>query len=446
MDKDKIIQDLLRKLEELTIEVTYLRERLSKYEAPKNSSNSSIPPSKDENRPKRKSLREKTNRKPGGQKGRKGNTLKMVETPDFIKVHIPAYCKYCGQDISNDLSEFAGKRQVLDIPEIEVKVTEHHVFKKVCACGHETISEFPAEANAPVSYGNNIESLVGYFHSRQYVPFKRMKEFFNDVFNVPISEGGIHCLLNKLAKKAEPAYEMIKQRLLSAVGNPVGTDETGVKVDGNKYWAWTWQNNEATFITITDNRAYRTIDKNFKNGFKNSVLIHDCWRSHFNTDALSHQMCMAHLLRDLNYLTDKYKHKWSIVCKLLFKSALDLKNNMSKHHYFMDSPKRKSLEKRLDRLLDYKINKNKKELYAFQKRMIKYRNYIFTFLYHPKVPADNNASERAIRNIKVKQKISGQFKSPNGAFVFAILRSVTDTIIKNNQNVLNSLKMIANLQ
>ena len=99
----------------------------------------------------------------------------------------------------------------------------------------------------------------------------------------------------------------------------------------------------------------------------------------------------------------------------------------------------------MDCLLNYKPDKNFKELITFQKRLIKYRAYFFTFLYHPEVPPDNNASERAIRNIKVKQKISGQFKSPDGAFGFAVLRSITDTIIKNNQNVLSSLKVIANL-
>ncbi len=119
MDKDKIIQILLQKIEELTKEVQYLKDRLSKYEHPKNSNNSSVPPSKDENRPKRnQSLREKTGRKPGGQKGRKGNTLKMVETPDITQEHIPGYCTCCGKDISNISFEFAGKHQVIDIPEI----------------------------------------------------------------------------------------------------------------------------------------------------------------------------------------------------------------------------------------------------------------------------------------------------------------------------------------
>ncbi|MCK4345551.1 MAG: IS66 family transposase zinc-finger binding domain-containing protein [Bacteroidales bacterium] len=236
MNKDIIISALIKKLEEFTIRVerlekenAYLRERLSKYETPKNSNNSSIPPSKDENRPKRKSLREKSRRRPGGQKGRKGNTLKMFETPDIIEKYIPDYCSCCGKDVSSQPYEFAGKRQVIDIPDIKLHVTEHQIFKRVCPFGHVTTSEFPAVANASVSYGNNIESLIGYFHTRQYIPFKRMQEFFKDVFNVPISEGGIHYLLNKLAKKAKPAYELIEQNL-----NPIQVLRLGLTKQGLK--------------------------------------------------------------------------------------------------------------------------------------------------------------------------------------------------------------------
>ncbi len=445
MDKDQIIQILIQKIEELTKEVQYLKERLFKYEIPKNSNNSSIPPSKDENRPKRTSLRVKTGRKPGGQKGRKGNTLKMVEIPDVIKKHKPDYCNYCGKDLSDNIMEYVGKRQVMDIPPIKVHVTEHQIFKNQCVCGHITQSDFPLIANAPVSYGNNIESLIGYLHTRQYIPFKRMQEILNDVFNAPISEGGIHYLLNKLVHKAEPAYELIKQKLLSNSKLAVGADETGLKVAGDKHWAWTWQNREATFISITDNRGQKSITQNFKDGFKNTVLVHDCWRSHFNTPALSHQVCVAHLLRDMNYLTERYHHKWSSICKTLFQTALNLEKQMNKVDYYLANPKRAIIENRLEILLNYSLPPNDKELVSFQKRLKRYQEYLFTFLYNPNVPPDNNASERAIRNIKVKQKVSGQFKSPDGAFGFAVLRSITDTILKNNQKVLGSLKVIANL-
>lgn len=434
------------KIEELVKEVQFLKQRLSKYEHPKNSNNSSVPPSKDENRPKRnQSLRQKTGRKPGGQSGHKGSTLKMVENPDILQEHKPCYCNRCGQNISNIPFMLAGKRQVMDIPEIKISVTEHQIFSRVCTCGHETTSQYPLHAKAPVSYGNNIESLIGYFHARQYIPFRRMKEFFNDVFHVPISEGGIHYLLNKLAIKAQPAYEMIKQKLLSSGLSAIGADETGVKVAGNKYWAWVWQNQDATFISITDNRGQKSITENFENGFENAVLVHDCWASHFNTAAASHQICIAHLLRDLNYLTERYNHKWSKVCKTLFKSALDLQKSMNSVDYYINNPRRKQIESRMRILVNYQLPDKHKEMVTFQKRMRKYRDYIFTFLYHPNVPPDNNSSERAIRNIKVKQKVSGQFKSPHGAFIFAVIRSVTDTIIKNKQNVVESLNTIANL-
>ncbi len=450
---NKQVQILHKEIQELKILVKHLLEenadlkrRLSKYEHPKNSNNSSMPPSKDENRPKRRSLREKSGLKPGGQKGRKGNTLKTVESPDFIQEHIPFYCQCCGESLDMIQAKCKGKRQVYDIPEIEIKVTEHQIFTKQCKCGQINEGEYPQEANAPVSYGNNIESLIGYFHTRQYIPFKRMKEIFSDVFNTPISEGGIHYLLDKLVAKAQPAYEMIKHKLQSNTKYAIGSDETGVKVNGDKHWAWTWQNEEATFITITDNRGQKSIDQTFKDGFKNSVLVHDCWASHFNTNAITHQICIAHLLRDLNYLNELYGHKWSQATKLLFQIALILEKQMKPSDYYTHNPRRGQFENRLDFLINYNLPSDKHdELIRFQKRLKKHREYIFTFLYRPEVPPDNNASERAIRNIKVKQKVSGLFRSTNGAFRFAVLRSITDTVIKNDLNVLNSLKIIATL-
>ncbi len=441
-----IITALILEVNELKAENKELKRRLAKYETPKNSSNSSIPPSKDENRPQRRSLREKTGRKPGGQRGRKGNTLKMVPIPDIIKKHVADYCNCCGSDISEVTAEFAGKRQVIDIPEIKPKVTEHQVFKKTCKCGHQNMADYPHRIKAPVSYGENIESLIGYFHTRQYVPFKRMQEIFNDVLHVPISEGGLHYLLKKLVKKALPAYELIKEKLLEDCTLAIGSDETGVKINGKKHWAWTWQNQKATYISITDNRSIKSIKENFENGFKRNVLVHDCWRSHFNTPALTHQICIAHLLRDLNYLTERYEHPWSKTCKSIFLSAINLKKEMSEVKHYTSNSERTNLENRLDEILKHQLPIDNKEMISFQNRLIKYRDFLFTFLYHPKVPPDNNASERAIRNIKVKQKISGQFKAPSGGHAFAVLRSVTDTIIKNKQNVVKSLKVISNLQ
>jgi transposase len=421
-----------------------LKKRLSKYETPKNSNNSSIPPSKDENRPfKSKSLRKKTGRKPGGQKGREGTTLQMVSDPDQIIDHSPQYCECCGEDLTDTSWEFVERRQEIDIPPVKPVVTEHRVYKKKCRCGHITTSDFPEGINSSIGYGPMIEGLTGYFHTRQYIPFLRLQEVFRDIFSVSISEGGIHYLLNRLSAKALPFYQRIRDLIEDSP--VVGTDETGGRLNGKKFWIWTWQNERLTWLKGTDNRGYKTIEENFSEGFKKTVFVHDCWKSHFQTDVQTHQLCMAHLLRELNYLEERYHHRWPVRLRKLILDSIELKKKMDTVHYYQPLQERTDLELRLDRLLASPIKQNLKELVSFKKRMLKYKDYILTFLYHPKVPPDNNGSERTIRNVKVKQKVSGQFKSWKGVENFLILRSITDTALKNKQPVLNALNLIAKL-
>jgi transposase len=420
-----------------------LTERLLKYEVPKNSRNSSIPPSKDENRPfKNKSLRKKTGRKPGGQPGHEGTTLQMAEQPDKIKEHKPCYCTCCGRDLRHQPYEFVERRQVIDLPEIKSIVTEHRVYMAQCLCGHKEKAEFPVNVNATVSYGPVIESLVGYFHTRQYVPYQRMQELFHDIFSVPISEGGIHYLLERLTQKALPVYQWIKERLLKS--NVIGCDETGAKLNGKKIWMWTFQNNRLTWNHASGNRGYKTLEGQFPDGLENAVLVHDCWKSYFKVQAQNHQLCTAHLLRELNYLSEKYKQTWPLAFKEMLVKAIELKKKLKPADYYHPMKEKDELKNRLNYLLTDKLNEKHKELLAFQKRMIKYQDSIFTFLYHPKVPPDNNSSEQAIRNVKVKQKVSGQFRSWNGAVTFAVLRSIADTALKNGQKILNAYNTIAN--
>ncbi len=419
-----------------------LKEKLAKYENPKNSSNSSIPPSKDENRPfKSKSLRKKTGRKPGGQKGHEGTTLEMVSDPNEIIDHVPEYCQCCGKDISAIPGDFVERKQVIDLPPIEPVVTEHRIYKKTCPCGHISMSSYPGAQQAPVSYGPMIESLTGYFHSRQYIPFLRMQELFRDIFSVPISEGGIHCLLDRLSTKALPLYHKIRDMVISSP--VVGTDETGCRLNGKKIWIWAWQTNRLTWLRGTNNRGYKTIEENFPAGFENAVLVHDCWKSHFQTDVQTHQLCTAHLLRELNYLEERYRLRWPGKFRKLILDGIALKKKLNPGDYYQPLEERTELENKLKKLLTCRLDYTHKELVSFQKRMLKYKDYILTFLYHPKVPPDNNGSERAIRNVKVKQKVSGQFKSWKGVENFLVLRSITDTALKNKQHVLNALNLIA---
>jgi transposase len=368
----------------------------------------------------------------------------MVSDPDEIIDHVPEYCECCGKDIGTIPGEFVERKQVIDIPPVKPVVTEHRVYKKTCTCGHITMSSFPDGIQAPVSYGSMIESLTGYFHSRQYIPFLRMQELFRDIFSVPISEGGIHCLLDRLSAKALPLYYRIRDRIMKSP--VVGTDETGGKLNGKKIWIWAWQNDLFTWLHGTNNRGYKTIEDNFPEGFDNAVLVHDCWKSHFQTDVQTHQLCTAHLLRELNYLDERYGHRWIGNFRKIIIDGIELKKKLDPGDYYRPIRERTDLENKLIKLLTCRLDEKLKELVSFQKRMLKYKDYILTFLYHPKVPPDNNGSERAIRNVKVKLKVSGQFKSWKGVENFLILRSVTDTVLKNKMNVLNALNLIANFK
>jgi len=441
-DLKRIVMMQAREITRLMTKITVLEQQLERYTTRKDSSNSSLPPSKDENRPPRtSSLREKGGRKAGGQPGHDGNTLKMTANPDEIVEHRACFCPECGKDVSSQPFELFGKRQVIDIPVIKQIVTEHRVYRCTCTCGNVVESDFPADVDSPVKYGKGIESLIGYLSVRQYLPFKRLQELLNDIFAVQISEGGLHCLLKRLASKGVDAYEMIRQNVLNSA--VIGTDETGVKINGKKHWFWTWQNDRATYIASSDNRGTNTINENMNGISKDAVLVHDCWKSHFQTPVDNHQLCIAHLERETKYLEERYKVDWPVRFRAMLIKAQRLKKQLAPSEYYYPNQLRSDLEKELECLLSEPLDQKHKEMISFQKRIIKYRNHIFTFLYHPNVPPDNNGSERAIQNVKVKQKISGQFKILSAAENFAILRSIIDTAIKNNQNVVGALSVVA---
>lgn len=441
-EEQKRIQELEKEVASLKGIINDLLDRINKLQNRKNSNNSSVPPSKDENRPRKtKSLRKASGKKPGGQKGHEGSTLQTTPSPDIVVEHKPHRCIQCGVSLGTSQMELAGKRQVLDIPPIVPTYTEHRIYSARCNCGGVTHPEFPSGVNSPISYGTNTEALIAYLYSRQYLPSQRMQELLRDVYGLPIGEGSIFNILGRFVQKSEVVYEAIKTKIETS--KVVGSDETGIYVNGEKHWGWTWQSGEATFIAISSNRGGQTISDTFENGLPEVILIHDCWKPHFKTGTTSHQLCTAHLLRELKYLEERFTHRWATNFKELLGDALELKKGLTRVQYFYPLKARDEIEKRLDLLLEDELPPGMKDVETFQNRMYRYKEYLFTFLYHPNVPPDNNASERAIRNIKVKQKISGQFKSLFGARCFAIIRSITDTCLKNNQNVLNALKIIA---
>lgn len=434
-----IIDQLSKQIIALTLNVEELTKKLAHYQHPKNSGNSSIPPSKDENRPKRnQSLREKSGRKPGAQQGHKGTALIMAAVPDKIEKLIPDYCNCCGKDLKEIEAVLASKRQVVELPVIKPIYVEYQNFIRNCSCGHQQKGTYPPNVTNHIQYGSSVEALVGYFSVYQYLPFKRMTELFSDVFDLPISQGSIGNLLQRLGDKSQVVYDAIQNSI--AKSRSVGGDETGLKVNGDKFWAWIWQNTMLTFIAISINRGKKTVQKLFPKGFINAILNSDRWKTHITTHARGHQLCFAHLLRDLNYLIELESTEWAKNIKSLFKKALELKR--VNPQYDRGDALTVEIENKMDELLKEQLDQAKTpKTIIFHNSMSDYRNYLFPFLYDKDIPPDNNGSERGIRNIKVKMKISGQFKI--GYDTFAKLRSVIDTCIKRNLPVLHAMQQIA---
>jgi transposase/uncharacterized coiled-coil protein SlyX len=438
----QLIGELLDKHVQLEAKIALLEQELSYYRHKKDSVNSSIPPSQDPHRLKRtESLREKSTRKVGGQPGHPGSFLELSPTPTEVVVHVPHYCTCCGKDLSDIPCAFIGRRQVIDIPPVQPVVSEHQIYSRRCHCGHLTCSDYPVEAHSAVSYGARLQALTAYFHTRQYIPYERMGELYREIFGLSISGGSLANMVQSFANKCVGIYGEIRRRISQSP--VVGADETGVCINGKNGWAWVFQTPDATYIHAGDSRGKKVIDELFPQGFPKTVLVHDCWPSYFSVPTDGHQICTAHLLRELKYLDKLYSgQEWTSDFTGLLHKALELKKTFRAEDYKKTVKERALLEEQLDQLLDRTIDSKHKKLTTFKKRIEKYRNYLFAFLYHPQVTPDNNASERAIRTYKVKQKVSGLFRAKEGAKAFAVIRSIIDTTIKNMQNVWQALALI----
>jgi len=435
-----------QEIAELRLLVQRLMDTISLLKGGNSSRTSSTSPSQDIGRSNSISLRVSSGKKSGGQPGHCGSTLSMSDTVDQVIDHHPCVCSVCGGDLQEVESSGFTPRQEIDIPPKLAIYIEHRSHAKICPlCQYENKGVFPENIQAPVQYSARIKAIIGYLSVYQSLPYQRISKLFNDLFGLPLSQGSIDTFLENLAQKAIPVYENIRKRIAqSAV---VGADETGCRVNGKKHWFHVWQTPALTFIVSFFSRGYAVIEKYFADGFPLSVYVSDCWSSQLKVVAKSHQLCMAHLLRELTNFEENLKSQWSLQMKKLFQRAIELKKTMTEKIHYLHPPQEVVvLNKELDELLHTDCSKFHSKEQAFIKRLIKHRQSIFTFLTNMNVTPDNNASERAIRNVKVKTKVSGQFRNADGkgADRYAKIRSVIDTTIKNGQDVYTALVCLAN--
>ena len=429
-------------LEDLVLKLV---ERIDELEARlnKNSTNSSIPPSKDEiTKPYRNKGGSTARRKPGGQKGHKGTTRLLVSDPKrTISCH-PEQCDHCNSDLSGIKAEVVERRQEIDIPPIKPVVIEYQRKRITCTCGHMNTGEFPDHITAPVQFGKAISSFLIYLNVAQLIPYARLAQLCSDLFDFPVSKRTIENILQRGYEKAKPLHKMIMKIVKGGLW--VGTDETGKRVIGKRWWEWVWQNDRATYYAVDQSRGYKVVEQHFGTDFS-GVLVHDCWSAHNNTPAhMGHQLCHAHLIRDLQGLIDNNRSSWAWKLQQ-FLLASEKAHGVIWQVNFDANLRARIIKYHHEKFEGFLLTAQKvKDVRRFQKRMGKHRDKILLFLDHSQVPFHNNSSERAIRMTKVKQKISGCFRSINGAMRHSVLLSVIETAKKQEMNLLKAIQNLLN--
>jgi transposase len=419
----------------------------------KNSTNSSKPPSSDGlNKPKPKSLRRQGERKTGGQNGHTGKTLNQVETPDVIVTHTVELCETCLTSLVDVPSLDFERRQEFDLPKIEPVVTEHLAEIKICpTCGCQTKGKFPEDITRPVQYGPRVKATASYLSHYQLLPYARLQELFEDVFKLPLSEGTLFNITSVCYKKLEEYEIHIKQMLTSSP--VVHFDESGLRVMKELNWLHVTSTETLTHYEMHQKRGQEAMDDIGILPVFKGIAVHDHWKPYFHYGK-KHGLCNAHHLRELTYHEEQYSQAWSKKMKeLLF----EIKLEVDAHRCAGDltiTPKRLSY---FSRKYSHILREGLKEIPVVHQeekkrgkpkqhparnlldRLRGFKRETLAFMHDFTVNFTNNRAEQDIRMIKVKQKISGCFRSHQGSVMFLRARGYISTAQKNGLNPLDAL-------
>lgn len=456
-EKDDLIRSLWSMLESQAKQIAALQSQVAELQSKlnKNSRNSSKPPSSDGlNKPAPKSLRVAGKNPTGGQKGHAGSTLRQATQPDKIVVHgIPDQCQACQQELP--FAYVVETRQVFDLPVLQFEVTEHHAMQAICRCGHVHTAEFPAGVRATVQYGPRAQAAMVHLNQNHAVSVQRTAALMKDLFGLSVSQATVIKAAVASAAILQPTVDAIGQAGVNA--DVLHADETGLRVLKRLHWLHVLATDTLTWMGCHPKRGGEAFDalallQQFK-----GVLVHDGWMPYKSLQC-EHALCNAHHLRELTYLLEEQDHAWAgdMIELLTHANHLDNLNcadgqspNYNSRKYQAEIRELRDLyeailaQAQTDNPVVPSTGKRGRPKQSKATNLIgRLRDYtddVWRFMTQPDVPFTNNLAEQTVRMPKVKQKVSGCFRTLPGAQTYCVIRSYCATMHKQGANVFESL-------
>ena len=455
----KQVDELNATVKELTQTIKELKEQLNK-----NSNNSSKPPSSDGlKKPpvnKDRSLRQKSGKKRGAQNGHDGVNLSVIAEPDHVEHHMHSDCKSCPyHDRCLEKACVRETRHEIDA-EVSVNITAHELVV-VGSCplhGGERAGDFPSNIKATVQYGKNLQAMVVAFNTVGAVSINRTHEILGSVFNIPLSTGTIKNMVTRCADSLAPTYEKIRQAMVNL--GLVHCDETGTRIDGKTWWGHNASDRDFTFLSVDRKRGRIGMDAAGILPDFHGIIVHDCWGSYWKYQDALHAVCCAHLLRELTGVEENHpEQKWATRFKELLiamkkvkdKALAAGKDEVSYYHLH-------KFDKQYDEILKTAYEENplpeptakkrgrqkRSKVLNLICRLENYKASVCLFIRNLCVPFDNNQAERDLRMIKVKTKVSGCFRSEEGAQEYLTIMSYIGTAHKHGINAFTAIREALN--
>jgi transposase len=400
------------------------------------------------------SLRERSGKKPGGQKGHKGETLRQVTDPNEVVDHYPSACSMCGAGLDPETSVGHSARQVFDLPEPQpVVVTEHRAHDCQCAvCGTTTRALFPDGVNAPVQYGARIAAFVVYLLHYQFLPEDRLVELMADLFGVKLAAATIARMSRTCAERLRGFAETVRDLVAGALVKHM--DETGFRIGGKTQWLHVASTALLTFYRVCAKRG--SLLAHVK-----GIIVHDHWKPYYTMQGVLHALCNAHHLRELKALVEIEREDWARKMQRLLRRACHAVNVARERGVALKPRLIECFERCYDVILAEGLGFHAAQVplaraamkgagkrrgraprrtgHNLLLRLATRKEDTLRFLHDPTVPFTNNQAERDGRMMKLRQKISGGFRSFEGAMDFAVIRSFFSTAKKQGWNIIDAL-------